>query len=91
MTFDMNYSYAGTVAYALTLVAMYGYFFIPSMVGQVVYATVATGLLFWLGGSVAFLFATCIFLWELATRFLAGLRLPVAAGGGRGSGRLGRV
>ena len=80
MTFDMNYSYAGTVAYALTLVAMYGYFFIPSMVGQVVYATVATGLLFWLGGSVAFLFATCIFLWELATRFWRayGFLVPLA-------------
>ncbi len=69
MTFDTDYAYAGTVAYALMLALLYGYLCIPSLAGQVVYATAATAVLFWLGGSVAFLFSTCIFLWELGSRF----------------------
>ena len=80
MTFNTNYSYAGTVAYALMLAMLYAYFFIPTLIFQVAYATVATALLFWWGGPVAFLFSTCIFLWELATRFWRayGFLLPLA-------------
>ena len=77
MTFDINYSYAGTVAYALMLILMYFYFLIPSAWGQGAYATAATALLFWLGGSIAYLFAMCIFAWELATRFLRAYGFPL--------------
>lgn len=66
--FDMNYRYCGTIAYTMMLALLYGYFCIPNLTGQVVYATVLGILLFWGFGAVAVLFLTAVVLWELMNR-----------------------
>jgi len=77
--FDTNYYYGGTIAYCMMLLALYIYFSIQRMAFQIVYALLVSALLFWTGGPVAFLFAVCIFVWELLTRFTRayGFMLPL--------------
>lgn len=77
--FDTNYYYGGTFAYCMMLVALYIYFSIKRISFQIPYALLITVFLFWFCGPVAFLFAICIFLWELLTRFTRayGFMLPL--------------
>jgi hypothetical protein len=67
--FDINYFYSGTIAFALMLAVMYGYFRITPGAGRIIYAVGFGVLLFWCAGATAFLFVVCIFLWELLNRF----------------------
>ena len=69
MHFDTNYFYRGTMAYMLMLLVMYGYCCISHITFRVIYVTVMGILLFWFAGSIAFLFVTCVFLWELISCF----------------------
>ena len=67
--FDTNYYYGGTVAYCMMLAALYIYFYVERIPFQILYALLIAALLFWTAGAVAFLFAVCVFVWELLTRF----------------------
>ncbi|MDR3260946.1 MAG: DUF6057 family protein [Tannerella sp.] len=71
---DTNYSYSGTVAYSLMLMALHVYFCINNTHVRAVYALFISAILFWWAGAVAFLFAVCIFLWELLNRFTQSYR-----------------
>lgn len=68
--FDTNYYYSGTFAYGMMLVALYVYFYVTGLLFRVIYTFIVSALLFWLAGPVAFLFAVCIFAWELLTHFV---------------------
>lgn len=67
--FDTNYYYQGTVAFLWMLISLYGCFQIQKLLWRVVATLVCSFLLFWWAGPVAFLFAICVFEWELLNRF----------------------
>lgn len=67
--FDTNYFYSGTVALCMMLATLYIYFCLTGLLSRIIYALLSSVLLFWIAGSVAFLYTICIFLWELLTRF----------------------
>lgn len=66
--FNFNYILQGTVAYLFALIAWNVYIRIKGSNRRIVYGLVAVPLLFWLGGSIAVLFAVCSWLWEILTR-----------------------
>ncbi|WP_221405563.1 DUF6057 family protein [Dysgonomonas sp. Marseille-P4361] len=64
---DHSYYIAGTIAFILMLAAFLVYLYIDKPIVRIGVATVFTALLFWWGGSVAFLFSIAVLLWELLT------------------------
>ena len=62
-----NYYVAGTMAYAFALAVFLIYLHANQLVVKIITSTLFTCLLFWWAGSVAFLFAVTIGLWQLLT------------------------
>lgn len=62
-----NYYIAGTMAYAFALAVFLIYLHANQLVVKIITSTLFTCLLFWWAGSVAFLFAVTIGLWQLLT------------------------
>jgi hypothetical protein len=67
--FDVKYSYSGILAGCMMLAFLYYFFVIRNIAWRLAYALIASVILFWLAGAVAFLFVVCIFLSELTNRF----------------------
>jgi hypothetical protein len=61
-------SYSGILAGCMMLASLYCFFGIRSMAWRFAYALIASAILFWLAGAVAFLFVVCIFFSELPNR-----------------------
>lgn len=62
-----NYYVAGTIAFIFVLVDFLIYLNIVQPIAKIIIAPLFTVLLFWCAGSVAFLFAIMIVLWQLLT------------------------
>lgn len=63
--FDFNYLIQGSIAYLFTLLCLDGCIRISNPSIRLGAGVLSTFLLFWWGGAVAFLFAVCMFLWEI--------------------------
>lgn len=66
--FNFNYQFWGSVAFILMLSFLYLYVSIGKFKFRLIYAAIATPLLFWWAGPVSLLFAVCVVLWEMLYR-----------------------
>lgn len=68
MHFNFNYLIQGTVAFILLLAFFYLYLSVSTFKYRLIIAVVTIPLLFWWGGSIACLYALCVFVWEMLNR-----------------------
>jgi len=62
-----NYYVAGTIAYIFALIAFLIYLHVVQHIAKMIVASLFTVLLFWWAGSISFLFAITVILWQLLT------------------------
>lgn len=68
MHFNFNYFVQGTVAFIFLLLFIYLYASVSAFKYRLLLAAVNVPLLFWWAGSIACLYAFCVFLWEASHR-----------------------